>query len=169
VNYTVSQHAIDRAFMRYGISPEDCREWVNGLMAEAKYINTNGDRSTYRNGDKLIVVDIYTNNVITIAPIAADNGVREKVQKILDREIKKSEREYKRAKRKLDIKVAELSVEMAQLSLNKAKARNPKIQSLIDEKINAIERKITELNRKIREITDEYKTKEKTIKALRVK
>ena len=166
MKYTPTLHAIERARLRFGIPSESVTEWINAIMADAKYIAANGkNRLIYESepGDVQIVVDGNTHAVITIHHAVRTDFLRP----ALDREIRKLKREGTRKVRATERRLAEAYAQLAELSMNYAKARNPNTRELIDGRIRDKEAQINDLKRSIKRQQDDMQAKIKAVELIK--
>src|SRR5690625_3133306 len=123
LRYQPTKHAIERAELRFGITPDNAADWFNELMRKAKYVASNGKNGlVYQVDDIRLVVDGMTNAIITVH----DSLSADFLKPALERELRKLKREYTRLIRKLELEYAESLQEIGDMAVNRAKARNPK-------------------------------------------
>src|SRR5690625_152596 len=129
MRYQPTKHAIERAELRFGITPESAVNWFNELMNKAKYVASNGKNGlVYQVDDIRLVVDGMTNAIITVH----DSLSADFLKPVLERELRKLKREDTLAIRKLELEYAEALKEIGEMAINRARARNPKIRELIE-------------------------------------
>ena len=163
MRYQPTKHAIERAELRFGITPESAVDWFNELMRKAKYVASNGKNGlVYQADDIRLVIDSMTNAIITVYDALSADFLKP----TLERELRKLKREYTRAIRKLELEYAEALQEIGEMAVNRAKARNPKIRELIEGRINDKQAYADGVARRIERLTDEWQRKERAIEII---
>ena len=161
--YKPTKHAIERAELRFGIKPENCVEWINNLMSQAKYVASNGRNGlVYQAGDLRIVVDDMTNAVITLHDALSVDFLKP----TLERELRKLKRLYTRRIRKHELAYAEASQELASMAINRARARNPHTREIIADRMSDKQSEIDGLVREIERLQDDWQAKERAIEVI---
>ncbi|MED3649990.1 hypothetical protein [Heyndrickxia sporothermodurans] len=159
--YNPSQHAIDRANLRYGIATEKVADWVNEIMPKARYITTQPNKNAvYEVDGKRLIVDTARNIIVTIKPVADVNNF---LKPIFERELRKHKRLTIRAIRALELEKAQLIVKLGERAVSKAKARSPKVQGSIQRYIDEIQARINACDRKIQQTQDQFENFKKAI------
>src|SRR5690625_1422903 len=163
LRYQPTKHAVERAELRFGITPDNAADWFNELMRKAKYVASNGKNGlVYQADDIRLVVDGMTNAIITVH----DSLRADFLKPVLERELRKLKREYTRAIRKLELEHAESLQEIGDMAVNRARARNPKIRELIEGRIRDKQAYADGGARRIERLTDEWQRKERAIEVI---
>lgn len=163
LKYVPTRHAIDRARIRFGITPDKAAEWINELMQGAKYVASNGRNGlTYEKDGIRIVIDGATNAVITLHHALRTDFLRP----ALEREARKIKRESTREIRELERRLAKAYAELSDRMMNYANARNPKTRAIIGERVSEVEAFISEVETAIERLQDETQAKLKAIELI---
>src|SRR5690625_3590605 len=98
--YMPTEHAIDRAMMRFGITAGQVAEWANARIRNATDKIPQGNNTTlYVTRDARILIDDVRKTIVTIySPVSTDF-----LRPTLDRELRKLKRLYTRNKRSLEL------------------------------------------------------------------
>lgn len=152
VKYIPSNHAIERAVLRFGVAANEAVSWFNDLMRKAKYVKTESNKLMYEANDGYIVVDGETHRIITIKPKVDVESLKE----IFDREKRKARRILTKTTRTLEMEIAHLTIELGEQALNKARAKNPNTREIIQRKIDGLQTEIDACNLRIEKAKDEY-------------
>jgi len=164
--YNPSVHAVERIRERFGIMEENAKNFVNQLMAVAKYVTTQPDgKVVYKHAgrDTMIVVDERTKTIVTVKPpvtlkaqLSASNPFYKDITATIKRELTKAQRQFTKEFRSLSESQALVQIEIAQLTLNKARAKNPKTQSVIQANIDVALGLFDEIGGALGELTTEF-------------
>jgi hypothetical protein len=140
--YTPRPHAVDRALLRFGISPENAENWFNQIMANARFVGKPGAQEIYDHKGKRIIVQ--GEEIVTVVK-SEDLPFANKIAALVEKELKKAKRALAKKERELSINIAELTVEQATLNLNLLKAKSTSARNKIREKLNAVNSELAEL------------------------
>src|SRR5690625_2341509 len=165
MRYSPTNHAIERARMRFGVRTEKVTEWINEVMKGAKYVAAQGkNRLLYESSDGniRIIVDANTRAVVTVHHALRMDFLRP----TLEREIRKIKRESTRQIRVAEHNLAEAYAELAERMRNFANARNPQTRKLIESRIESIQADIRDLERHIERLKDVVKAKIRAVELI---
>lgn len=177
-------HAVRRIKERCGIDEENAKNFVNQLMANAKYVTTqpNG-QLVYKhdNRDIMLIVDVRKNTVITLHSASeTETGTPadvvpkkstvvitvDRIASALKRELRLLTTQLRREANRLIEQQAELNVRIAELALNKARCKAPHTRELIQSRIDEVTSHVTALAQEIDAKLTEIKTAENEVKAV---
>lgn len=162
-NYAVTTHAIDRARLRFGINTEHVAQWINGLMAKAKFVTQNGrNQSVYVSEGVRLIVDHVSNNVITLYNEVSTDFL----QPVIERELRKMERNHTQRTRQIELDRAETLVKYAEMAVNHAKARNPQTRALIAGRMSELQAIIDGYDERVSMIEDEFDTQRRAMELI---
>lgn len=142
---TVSQHAIDEAVKDFRVNRKLAEEWIRSNLRKARFIAAvvgEDGKSVRLFGSQRIafVLDANENHVITVYPRHhVTPTLRQKVETIVFRELRKVERLESVTERKHRLLKAEMNVERAQLHLKMERARSESTKLACQARINAID------------------------------
>lgn len=162
-NFFPSQHALDRAKLRFGIELSDATEWFNELMKDANYVSSNGKyRLTYESSGLQIIVDIRNNAIVTVH----DSLKLDFLRPSIEREMRRMKREFTKKRRQIELDQALSMQKHAELAVNKAKARNPNTRSLIEGRMDEVKTIIKGYEMRIKRMEDEFYAKCKAVELI---
>ena len=167
MRWTPTVHAIQRLKERFGITPDAAVNYVNQIMAQAKYVSAGkADKLVYyyEKRDMMIVVNPDENVIVTVhegsEPVYAKPAVKltptqsatitiDRIASAVKRELTRMTTQYRREIRKLSEQQAQLGVQVAELTLNKIRCYHPGTQALIQSRIDEAKARIVELANEI--------------------
>lgn len=164
--YDVTEHAIQRAVERLGISKEHARNHLINIMQSAYYHGSTpyakGVRKLYDHvksktrivvsDDNSTIITVYKFPEIYEATTEFPKFVQEKVAKVVQRELKRFESTERKVERRNTLYKAELEVEIAELNLRLLRARSESKKMALKARIQAIQLRIDELDNEIIEV-----------------
>lgn len=163
MSYTVSHHAMERARLRFGIEGHRVVDWINGVMAKAKYVSEQGGgRLMYEHEDMQIIVGDKTRKVITIHP----NTRLDFLRPALEREARRLKREATRNIRAAERRLAKEYKELGERIVNYANAKNPNTREIVAEGVQQKEAQIKQIKIEIDRMEDELTAKVKAIEVI---
>lgn len=164
--FNPSVHSVERVRERFGILEENAKQFVNELMATAKYVTTQPDgKVVYKNSDRdtMIVVDERSNTIVTVLPpahikhqIKSNNAFYKNICTTVEREVAKYKRRFTKEFRALAEQQALVQLEIAQLTLNKVRCKAPHTRDKIQENIDMYLEKFDHLGTQLTVITNEF-------------
>ena len=175
MRWTPTVHAIQRLKERFEVTPEGAVNYVNQIMAQAKYVSAGKAGKLvyyYEKRDMMIVVNPDENVIVTVhegaEPTAKSNAAItiDRIATAVKREFKRMTTQYQREIRKMTEQKAQLGVLVAELTLNHVRCDAPHtkalIQSRIDEAKSQIEALANDIDAKLTQISEA----EKEVKAV---
>lgn len=149
----ITQHAIDQAVKRFGVSERDAEEWIRRRFAKSIYVNkiesSDGLPSKLFAYHRICFVVSEDNAIVTVYHPRIYVDLHERIGKIVGREIRKVNTEAQKIERKNTILKAELEVERAELKLRYLRARSQAKKNAYMARITAIDERMTELDEEI--------------------
>lgn len=149
---TVTQHAIEEAVKDFRVNRKLADEWIRSNLRKARFIaaviGEDGNPGRLFGYQRItFVLAAEENVVITVYPRHhATPTMRQKVETIVFRELRKVERLESVTERKHRLRKAELNVERAQLLLKIERARSESTKMACQARINAIDDYFAELD-----------------------
>lgn len=163
MRYIMSHHATERAKLRFGIERHSAVDWINEVMAKAKYVSAQGGgRLMYEHKDMQIIVGDKTRKVITIHP----NTRLDFLRPTLEREARKLKREATRNIRSAERRLASEYRELGERIVNYANAKNPTTRELVATGVAEKETHIKKIKVEIERLEDELAARIKAIKVI---
>lgn len=138
----------------------DYQQWASEYLATATYISQTSDtkkpnqlRNLYESNGMRIYTTTDNRVVITVIPVGkAPAGVRNRVNDLLNRELRKAQRIENAARKRIDLMKAELAVEKASCVLRKRRTKSKAVENAMNARINAITERETELRDELKAI-----------------
>lgn len=167
MRWTPTVHAIQRLKERFGITPDAAVNYVNQIMAQAKYVSAGkADKLVYyyEKRDMMIVVNPDENVIVTVhegsEPVASKPAVKltptqsatitiDRIAAAVKRELTRMTTQYRREIRKLSEQQALLNVQVAEMALNQLRCKAPHTKELIQSRIDEAKARIAELAHEI--------------------
>ena len=164
MTYNPSVHAVERIRERFGVMEENAKNFVNQLMAVAKYVTTQPDgKVVYKHAgrDTMLIVDQRSNTIVTVLPPAktqanVSNPFYKNVNATIRRELTKAQRQFTREFRTLVERQALVQIEIAEMTSRKARAKNPNTQARIQVNIDVALGLFDEIGSAISELQAEF-------------
>ncbi|MGG0793129.1 hypothetical protein ABE137_03755 [Brevibacillus laterosporus] len=150
----ITKHAIEEATKDFGIEPRKAASWVAETAKKAEYIShvigidkKHGHLYGY-NRACFIVRESAANTltVVTVHPAKPRAVIRNKVETLLSRELRKMETQERTLHRKITLIKAELEIEKAELNLRLLRARSESKKLAYKARIKAINEYFTQLD-----------------------
>lgn len=154
-------HAIQRLKERFDVKPEGALNYVNQVMAQAKYVSAGKAGKLvyyYEKRDMMIVVNPDENVIVTVHPATEPTAAAESAPAVapkltIDRIADAVKREYKRMRtevtreiNKMKEEYAATGVKIAELKWKQVRCKAPHTKALIQSRIDelvAVTRQIT--------------------------
>jgi hypothetical protein len=167
---TVTQHAIDEAVKDFRVPRQTAEEWIRSNLRKARFITNTiseeGKPSRLFGYQRIaFVLAPEENVVITVYPANPKAFLREKVNALVTRELRKIERRERVLERKIALTKAELEIEKAQLQLRLLRARSTATKLACQARINAINEYFTQLDADLLAVKHEKRAVAKTVVA----
>jgi len=168
---SVSQHAIDSAVSRFRVDKRVADEWIRSNLRKARFvaniISEEGKPSRLFAKSHITFILADTEDfVLTVYPgdVVASH-IREKVESVVMRELRKIERKESATIRRNTIARLELNVERAACILRAEKSRSQSVKLAMKARIAAIDEYLTQLNEDIEKIRHEKRKVAKAVAA----
>ncbi|PPA87936.1 hypothetical protein C4A76_10700 [Brevibacillus laterosporus] len=149
----ITDHAIEEATKDFGIEPKRAASWIAETVKKAAYIShvigidrKHGHLYGYRRACFIVRETDKTLTVVTVHPAKPRAAIRDKVDSLLSRELRKIETQERNLKRKITLIKAELSIEKAELNLRYLRARSESKKLAYKARIRAIDEYFTQLD-----------------------
>ena len=175
MRWTPTVHAIQRLKERFEVTPEGAVNYVNQIMAQAKYVSAGKAGKLvyyYEKRDMMIVVNPDENVIVTVhegtEPTAKSNAAItiDRIATAVKREFKRMTTQYQREIRKMTEQKAELGVLVAELTLNHVRCDAPHTKQLIQSRIDEAKSQITQLANDIDAKLTQISEAEREVKAV---
>ncbi|PAD72408.1 hypothetical protein [Paenibacillus campinasensis] len=168
---SVTQHAIDAAISRFRVDRRIAEEWIRSGFRQARFvadiISEEGNPCRLFAGKHVtFILDAREDRVVTIYPSEVRAlSVREKVESIINRELRKIERKESATVKRNHLSRLELNVERAACLLRAEKSRSQSVKLAMQARIAAIDEYLTQLNEDIEKIRHEKRKIAKAVAA----
>lgn len=147
----VTKHAIERITERLGIAVKDAERYAKERLKRARYLGViqgedGGTRRVFADKGTRFLLDAVEDRLITVIP---DDRVlpdlRDAVNHLLARQIKRAEREEKSALYRIKVARAKLQVERAKCEYAMTVTPSKTVRSVNEARVKAIDAEIAEL------------------------
>ncbi|TPG88124.1 hypothetical protein EEL32_10185 [Brevibacillus laterosporus] len=149
----ITDHAAEEATKDFGIERRRAASWVAENAKKAVYIShvMGADKKHsyfygYRRACFIVRETGKALTVVTVHPAKPRAAIRDKVDSLLSRELRKIETQERNLKRKITLIKAELSIEKAELNLRYLRARSESKKLAYKARIRAIDEYFTQLD-----------------------
>ncbi|AQR77222.1 hypothetical protein ABNB59_17235 [Paenibacillus larvae] len=167
----VTHHAVEKAVTSLRINRKIANEWVRSNVKKARYIADiiaeDGTPSRlFAGGGVLFILAQDNDIVITLYP--GDNPIniiRQKVESVTQKELRKVERKERRHQREAKIAKLELAVERAACLLRAEKTRSQSVKLAMAARVAAIDQYIEQLDHDLAEVQAEKRRVAKAVAA----
>ena len=175
MRWTPTVHAIQRLKERFNVTPEGAVNYVNQIMAQAKYVSAGkADKLVYyyEKRDMMIVVNPDENVIVTVhegtEPTTKSNVAItiDRIATAVKREFKRMTTQYQREIRKMTEQKAQLGVLVAELTLNHVRCDAPHTKALIQSRIDEAKSQIEALANDIDAKLTQLQAAESEVKAV---
>lgn len=171
MKFTVTHHAIDAAINRFRVDKRIAEEWIRSGFRQARFvadiISEEGNPCRLFAGKHVtFILDARDDRIVTVYPgDAIAPHIRDKVESLITRELRKIERKESATIRRNTIARLELNVERAACILRAEKTRSQSVKLAMKARIAAIDEYLTQLNEDIEKIRHEKRKIAKAVAA----
>lgn len=148
----VTEHAIQRAVSRFDKKRSEAERWITDNLRKAAYVGEVVDeegreRILYGYERIAFVVSKIDGAVITVYPQHhVTPTIRQKVEEIIARELRKARRKFERIYRDVELTKADLMVERAECYRRKLRTRSEAVRNAMEGRIRAIDEYCAQLD-----------------------
>lgn len=167
----VTHHAIDKAVSAFRVDKRIAEEWIRSNFRQARFIaniiSEEGNPCRLFSGKHVtFILDAQEDRIVTIYPSdTIAPHIRDKVESLISRELRKIERKESATIRRNTISRLELSVERAVCLLRAEKTRSQAVKMAMQARVKAIDEYFAQLDADIENVRHEKRKIAKAVAA----